>query len=146
MRLFEETPRMGILRNLLYGVIIALIYAGVMIPMWKYNTEFLPGYLLIGVCLSFFGWAGERLWLASIGTGFKNSSAWNLLASRMLIWAMFGGMGYTIAITIAVKYDVIYVQLIPIKNMFFIGAHLSCIIQLFLLYLTQRKQQHITKA
>ncbi len=140
MRFFEETPGMGILRNLLYGLIIALIYMYVMILLWRFNTEFLLGYVLIGLSLSFFGWGGERLWLVTISNFFNRSSGWKVLLSRIPLWAMFGGMGYTIAVVLAMKYKILNAQLVPIKNMFFIGAKISCIVQLFLLLITQQSK------
>ncbi len=141
MGFFDETPGRGILRNLLYGVIIALIYLYVMILMWRFNTEFLSGYLIIGLCFSFFGWGAERLWGVTIAHLLTHSSTAATIASRIPFWAMFGGMGYTLAVIIGMKYEILNVQLIPIKNMFFIGAKISCIIQFFLLLIAQQRKQ-----
>lgn len=120
---------MGILRNVLYAVIIAAGYSLAMVIAGRFNAGFLPAYIMIGACLSFFGWGGERLWHATLKNFFHCPFAWYVAPTHLPLWGMMGGIGYTIAILTAKKIGVYPVDEIPVKDFFLTGASLGCMIQ-----------------
>ena len=141
MRLFDETPGMVILRNVLYAIVITIVYVLVMMKLWRFNAGFLPAYCVIGICFAFFGWGGERLWYVTGGKFFQRPDGWLSLPTRLPYWAMFGGMAYVVAIVVSKKAGLVHLYERPISDMFFSGAQIGCLIQLSLYVLNGRMKR-----
>ena len=66
LRLRAERPLNGTIRNLGFGTLIAALWMlandQIRDPRW----EAMAGYLIVGNCISFFGWGAERLWYATV--------------------------------------------------------------------------------
>ena len=126
----SERPLHGIIRNLFYGIFIG-------IALWIFGAVMngspvadIPAYLIVGNCLSFFGWGAEQLWLLIISPMVKKTFSWYAYLTRIPFWYIAGGIGYTFGMLFDKKMNMITFADIPVKSLFSFGGQIEIFIQL----------------
>lgn len=88
------------------------------------------GYLIIGYGMIFFAWGAERLWFNMIATMMKEPFSAIAYISRIPFWFIAGGIGYTLGMLFAKKFDVMGFYDVPVKSLFIPGGMFGVIIQI----------------
>ena len=134
-----ERPLRGSLRNLMYGIIAAIVLALIHLLMGSFQMKNMFGYVLIGNGISFFGWGAERLWYSTISKMLVNPFSWFAYVTRLPFWYIAGGIGYTLAMLFSKKYGFLEIYDIPVKHLFEVGGIIECSIQVPLQVMVYRK-------
>ncbi len=118
----SERPFRGFIRNFILGIFIGSFLIIIKAFTKRLGGDEILSYLFCGILISFFGWGAERLWYSLIAVMFKKPFSFYAYLTRLPLWWMAGGIGYTIGILFMLKADYIVINDIPIKNVFFFGS------------------------
>ncbi len=131
-----ERPLRGILRNIAYSLGASLIcFIVIKIIYWQYDFIYLLGIVIISLGFFFFGWGIERLWYYTISKITENSFSLTAYLSRIPFWYVGGGMGFSLPLLFAKKFELIYIFDVPQYQYFIIGGILQIVVQIPLQYL-----------
>ena len=128
----EEHPVHGILRNLLYGVLLGAVLGLFQTISGELNRAEITGYLVIGNGITFFGWGADRIWFFTAAKMMKNPFSWAAYLTRVPFWCIAGGIGYTLGILLSKKFGLLEVYDIPIKPLFTSGGEIEIAAQVLL--------------
>ena len=125
----SERPIKGFIRNVILGILVGSF----LIIIKAFTTEFgwneILSYFICGILISFFGWGAERLWYSLIAVMFKKPFSFYAYLTRLPLWWMAGGIGYTIGILFMLKLKYIVVDDVQMKNVFSFGSIVGIIFQ-----------------
>ncbi len=126
----NERPVRSVARNLLYGILVALLIWLVHALFGLVHWQRLPGYLIIGNMMTFAGWGAEVLWRNTIGNMLMRPPPFVAYLARIPFWYLAGGIGYVLGMLVAKKTGLIGFYDIPVEPLFALGGKIGCLVQI----------------
>ncbi|MBI4809979.1 MAG: hypothetical protein HY800_00735 [Ignavibacteriales bacterium] len=125
----SERPLPGIFRNIILGIIIGIFLTIIGIFRGWSGWHEIISYFICGILISFFGWGAERLWYSIVAGMMQKPFSMYAYLTRLPLWWIAGGIGYTIGMLFSLKMNFIYINDIPVKNIFFYGGFIGILFQ-----------------
>jgi hypothetical protein len=131
--LYHPAPQLwlGTLRNFLMGIFFGTVlltgYARYEAISWNSTAAL----FLVGVMLSLFLWGSFRVWSFTVFPMMEKKGQTLQALTRIPFWCMAGGIGYTFGLLIAKKINLLTLQDIPVKSLFYFGCKFGTGMELF---------------
>jgi hypothetical protein len=88
----------------------------------EFRVYKLTGFVLAGWCVAAWWWIGETMWRTILVPMVAHSSYRLQYMTRIPLWYMISGIGYTLGLLIGQRLGIFYVYDIPVKPIFLCGG------------------------